>query len=79
MTQPKLTRRTKLAILAVFISAGLIGLFLGSPVQRYREAEENSCREKCAKLQKASRLVSQDPLGMVGPGKYDGPWNGECY
>lgn len=79
MAQPKITIRTKLIIAVVFVAVGLIGLYVGSPVQRYRESEENSCREKCAKLQKSSRLVSQYPPGMLGPGKYDGPWSCECY
>ena len=79
MRAPKLSWRTKAAIVAAFVGVGLLWLYVGSPAQRFRMSEEDSCREKCAKVQKSSRLVSHYPKGMVSEGKYDGPWTCECY
>jgi len=79
MAQLKLNWRTNLIILAVFVAVGLLGLYLGSPVQRFREGEEATCRETCAKQQKASRLLPALPAGSVPVGKYDGPWSCKCY
>lgn len=79
MPAPKLPMLTKLAIVAVFVLVGLIWLYVGSPAQRFRMSEEEVCRDKCAQSQKSSRLVSHYPKGMVGEGKYDGPWSCECY
>ena len=73
---PKLTLRTRLAIVGAFVVVGFVGLYFGSPLQRYRSQEENACHEKCAKMQRSSRLVSpysQDTR------RYDGPWKCECY
>lgn len=79
MPAPKLSTRAKVAVLAVFVGVGLIWLYVGSPAQRFKMSEEDLCRDKCANIQKSSRLVRQYPKGMVGPGKYDGPWSCECY
>jgi hypothetical protein len=79
MPAPKLSLRTKVSIVAVFVGVGLIWLYVGSPAQRFRISEEEVCRDKCAKVQKSSRLVSQYPKGMVSQEKYDGPWSCECY
>jgi hypothetical protein len=79
MPAPKLSLRTKLAIVAVFAALGLMWVYVGSPAQRFKMSEEQHCREKCANLQKSSRLVSQYPKGMVSESKYDGPWSCECY
>ncbi len=79
MTQPKVTLRTKLAIVAAFLAVGLVGLYVGSPIQHYRESEETMCRDKCKKLERSWRLVSQNPVGAVNPGRYDGPWKCECF
>jgi hypothetical protein len=79
MPRPALSLRIKIAIVAAFAAIGLISLYVGSPAQRYKLSEEDLCRDKCASLQKSSRLVPQYPKGMVSPGKYDGPWSCECY
>lgn len=79
MPAPKLSLRTKVAIVAVFAGLGLLWLYVGSPAQRFKISEEDMCRDKCVKLQKSSRLVPQYPKGMVSQGKYDGPWSCECY
>jgi hypothetical protein len=79
MPAPKLSGRIKVTIVAVFAGLGLLWLYVGSPAQRFRMSEEQVCHDKCAKLQKSSRLVSQYPKGMVSGGKYDGPWTCECY
>jgi hypothetical protein len=76
---PRLTRRTKLVIIGVFAIVGLLGLYFGGPLQRFRSSEESACHEKCAKLQRSSRLVSPYSQGTVGQGRYDGPWKCECY
>jgi hypothetical protein len=79
MATPKLPRRTKFTILAVFIAIGLVGLFLGDPLGRFRANEDQACYEKCKALNKFSRLIPALPAGSVTPGKYDGPWACECY
>ena len=79
MAQAKLNWRMNLVIFGVFVVLGLIWLFLGSPAQRSRENEESACRDACAKLDRASRLIPAIPAGSVPQGKYDGPWNCECY
>lgn len=71
--------RTKLLIAFAFVTVGLVGLWFGSPTQRYRESEEVSCTKTCSVQHKAGRLVSSYAPGMVAPGKYDGPWQCECY
>jgi hypothetical protein len=70
---------TKLAIVTALSAVGLWWLFVGSPIQWYRDSEERACRAQCDKLNKFSRLVSQNPVGSVNPGRYDGPWRCECY
>jgi hypothetical protein len=77
--KPKVTRRTKVVIVVVFLLVGVVGLYVGGPLQRFRSSEENACHEKCAKLQRSWRLVSPYPPGTVGQGQYDGPWKCECY
>ena len=79
MPAPRANKRTKVAVVAVFAGVGLIWLYIGSPIQRFRASEEDLCRDKCATLQKSWRLVTQHPKGMVSPGKYEGPWSCECY
>jgi hypothetical protein len=70
---------TKLAIVAALSGIGLSWLFLGSPIQWYRDSEERVCRTQCDKVNKFSRLVSQNPVGSLTRGRYDGPWRCECY
>jgi len=77
--KPKVTRRTKVVIVVVFLAVGLVGLYVGSPLQRFRSSEENACYEKCAKLHRSWRLVSSYPPGTIVQRRYDGPWKCECY
>jgi hypothetical protein len=79
MLPPKLGLRTKLCLVAAFAAIGLVWIYLGSPAQRFRMSEGDSCRDKCTKIQKSWRLVAEQPKGMVSQGKYDGPWSCECY
>lgn len=79
MQTPRLSLRTTMALVAVFVGIGLIWMYAGSPAQRFRMREEDVCRAKCTSVQKSWRLVPQYPKGMVGQGKYDGPWSCECY
>ena len=71
--------RTLLSIVAAFSAIGLWWVFIGSPTQWYRESEERACRAQCDKANKFSRLVSQNPVGSLTAGRYDGPWRCECY
>ena len=71
--------RIKAALVAVFVGVGLVWTYLGSPTQRFKLSEEQLCRDKCATVQKSSRLVPQHPKGTVPEGKFDGPWSCECY
>ena len=77
--KPKVTLRTKVVIVLVFLAVGLGGLYFGSPLQRFRSSEENACYEKCAKLQRSWRMVSSYPPGTIVQRRYDGPWKCECY
>ena len=79
MLAPRVNKRTKVSVIAVFVGLGLIWVYIGSPIQRFRLSEEDLCRDRCATHQKSWRLVPQHPKGMVSPGKYDGPWICECY
>jgi hypothetical protein len=79
MPAPKLSLRTKLAVVAVLAAIGSIWIYVGSPAQRFKLNEEKLCRDKCSSVQKPWRLVPQYPKGMVSEGKYDGPWSCECY
>jgi len=79
MPAPKLSLRTKVAVVAVLVGVGLLWIYVGSPAQRFKMSEEGLCRDKCASVQKSWRLLPQYPKGMVSQGKYDGPWSCECY
>jgi hypothetical protein len=79
MQAPKLSLRTKVALVALFAGMGLVWLYVGSPAQRFKTSEANLCHDKCAKLQKTWRLVPQHAMGMISEGKYDGPWSCQCY
>lgn len=79
MAQVTLTRRAKITIVLVFIAVGLVGFYLGNPLQRFRADEEAACRDKCTTMQRSGRLVPTLPPGSVAQGKYDGPWSCECY
>jgi hypothetical protein len=79
MAAPKLSRRLKFTILAVFVGVGVLGFFIGNPIERFRANEQQACYNKCKALNKFSRLVPTFPPGSVGMGKYDGPWACECY
>jgi hypothetical protein len=75
----KVGLRTKVAIVAALSVVGLWWLFVGSPIQWYRESEERACQTQCDKTNRFWRLVSQNPVGSLTSGKYDGPWRCECY
>jgi hypothetical protein len=79
MPAPQLSLRTKVGVVAALAALGLIWLYVGSPGERFKSSEEGVCRDKCTGLQKSSRLVPQNPKGMVSQGKYEGPWSCECY
>lgn len=78
MKESRISLRTKLAIIAVFIAAALFGIFIGSPAQRYKASEEEACRDRCAKVKMSGSLISQNPVGPLTKGGYDGPWKCEC-
>ena len=66
-------------IVAVFLAAALVAYIAGNPLSRYRDREAANCRTQCAKGKMLGRLVSQNPVGSLSGGKYDGPWRCECY
>jgi hypothetical protein len=72
-------RKMTVVVLAVFVAVGVLGAFFGSPLERFRRSEASLCQDKCAALNRASRLVPALPPGSVGPGRYDGPWTCECF
>ena len=74
-----LTRLTKVIIFVVFFAVGIAGFFLGNPAQKFRVNEDEVCRVGCANQHKFHRLVPALPPAKGAPGKYDGPWNCECY
>lgn len=71
--------RTKVLVVAVFLGVVLFAYLFGNPMNRYRESEAENCRSQCAQIKMSGRLVSQNPVGSVGPGRFDGPWRCECY
>ncbi len=77
--RPRISLRTKLAIAAVFLGVALLGFFVGNPISYFRASEEQACRDRCAARRMSWRLVSQNPVGSVNQGGYDGPWRCECY
>ncbi len=55
------------------------GFFLGSPAHKFHASQDEACRARCADIRKFHRLVPALPAGAVPQGRYDGPWNCECY
>ena len=78
MIETRIRLPTKLAIIAAFLAVALVGYFVGNPTHRYKASEENACREQCSKLKRTGHLVSQNPVGSLNPGRFDGPWRCEC-
>lgn len=78
MKVPRISLRTKLAIVAAFVVIALIGAFVGNIAERYKASEAQACREHCAKAHRSGELVSQNPVGGMTGLKYDGPWRCEC-
>ena len=69
----------KSAVFAVFFAAGVAGFFLGTPAHKLEASQDEVCRARCADLRKFHRLVPAPQSGPAPQGKYDGPWNCECY
>jgi hypothetical protein len=74
-----LARFAKFVVFAVFFAVGVAGFFLGNPAHRLQASQDEACRARCADVRKFHRLVPALPPGAVPQGKYDGPWNCECY
>ncbi len=77
-----LRRFAKAAVFAVIFAAGVAGFFLGSPAHKLQASQDEACRVRCADAHKFHRLVPlvpAPPSSSVPQGKYDGPWNCECY
>ncbi len=66
--KPKVTRRTKVVIVVVFLLVGLVGLYVGGPLQRFRSSEENAVTKSapsCSALGDLSPHTHKVRLGRV--------------
>ena len=79
MADSALARVAKIIVFLLFVGAGIAGFFLGNPVHKLEASQDEACRSRCANMQKFHRLARALPAGAAPRGKYDGPWNCECY